>query len=257
MTAKIFEKRTCLTSTEIDEYLNGKMKDDNIFDLENHLLDCQLCSAAVDGFANLDHSKAQEQLADIAKELNLEPLDIGDKPETKVRKLSPTINWLAIAASIAFLVFSGILYQSNQSTPDRSLFAQNYEPYDSPFGGARSGPKVTTDLDLGLIAYHKKEYDVALKHFASQINIADPTFVAQFHSGLIYLERGEAEKALEFLKATRINVPAIYGEATWYLAMAHLKLNQIQECKELLSQIKVDDRIFHRKAQELLAQLKN
>ena len=49
MMSKIFDVRPCLSREEITEYLTGSLTETKRFEIENHLLDCPLCSDAVDG----------------------------------------------------------------------------------------------------------------------------------------------------------------------------------------------------------------
>ena len=49
---KLFSSSKCLGQDEIQKYLKEQLTNQERFRVENHLLDCPLCTDAVEGFAN-------------------------------------------------------------------------------------------------------------------------------------------------------------------------------------------------------------
>lgn len=50
----IFQIHQCLSEENIKGYLTNRLSEEERFRVENHLLDCPLCSDAVDGYAAME-----------------------------------------------------------------------------------------------------------------------------------------------------------------------------------------------------------
>jgi len=59
------------------------------------------------------------------------------------------------------------------------------------------------------------------------------------------LESGYYQKAQNFFNKTRINSPAYFEDATWYLAMTHLKQEQTSKTIVLLKELLDDKKGFY------------
>lgn len=254
----IFNTRACLRPEEMQNYLDNTLSDDQRFDIENHLLDCSLCEAALEGFSTIDPQKAKNHLEEIKAALpSIAQGDVqteDQKPSATVRKLPRWRNWAAAAAAIALLLLSTVLYrQLGPQTPDQ-LFAAAYEPYESPFAGARASLDPKTPLAKGLAAYQEGEFAQAIPLFESAMS-EDGQYISHFHAGLASLQIGDLQKAEEMLDLTRYNSGALYGPACWYRALALLKANRIEDARNVLLQIRSDDKEYYPQAQDLLGQL--
>ncbi len=106
----IFTQSSCLTNSEMIDYLSGNLSADKIRKVEFHLSDCEMCNDELEGLSNLKDTK---QLPIIVNSLNnkidsyfkekiiIPPIT---KTETKTFNIKRV---LSIAASIALLVTVG------------------------------------------------------------------------------------------------------------------------------------------------------
>lgn len=106
----IFAKSTCLTNSEMTNYLSGNLSAEKIHKLEKHLADCEMCNDELEGLSIFKNTK---KLPLIIKSLN-NRIDsyFSEKTIIPTIKKSETKNFsikriLSIAASIALLITVG------------------------------------------------------------------------------------------------------------------------------------------------------
>ncbi|NNE28621.1 MAG: hypothetical protein HKN16_03240 [Saprospiraceae bacterium] len=253
--SKPFTTRACLSPQEVQDYLGNQLSESDRFAIEDHLLDCPLCEAALEGLSQADPQTSAQDFESIQKELNIRIADKKSEKEARVLSLNRYRNWIAAAAIIVFLVSAGILYQSKGPLNNQELYAQHHSNYESPFVGTRSGSASEGFLEKGLASFHQEDYSQALAHFEEAISEEETDWVAQLHAGVSALELGSSQKAKDHLMKARLNAPLLYGPATWYLALTQLAEGEISACRETLLQISEAERSYHENAKELLAQL--
>ena len=66
----VFQPMKCLSQDEIRLYLIGELDESSRYRVENHLLDCPLCSDAVEGFAENYNFDKDEQLDELKKAIS-------------------------------------------------------------------------------------------------------------------------------------------------------------------------------------------
>ena len=85
-----------LTQTELLDYTNGVLGNDEMYRLELHLNECELCSDAIEGVSNINHPK------------NILDVINAEIRPSKKETFSP--NYMAIAASITLIAVFGLSY---------------------------------------------------------------------------------------------------------------------------------------------------
>lgn len=254
---KILNNTTCLKSEQIRAYLREELNEDQRFEVENHLLDCPLCTDAVEGFAN------NYNVEDLPKLDFLEEKEVSTQSPTIVKKLPARKNWvMRIAASLLLLSIPIGSYLYWQSNATERILAANFVEEDNPLLGAlRSGDNNTLisnpDLQNGLAAYQRKEYDISFKILMEILNTDDENLLATYYSGLAAAKLGNWPIAEKQLKITRINSTDYFDEATWQLIATYLSQDKLIEAKELLSEVVENDKShYQKKALEVLKKLK-
>lgn len=252
---KILKNTSCLQAEQIRAYLKEDLNEDQRFEVENHLLDCPLCTDAVEGFAN------NHNVDDLPKLDFLENKEVATPSPTIVKKLPARKNWvMRIAASLLLLSIpiGGYLYWQSNAT--ERIIAANFVEEDNPLIGAlRSGDNTlvtNTDLQNGLDAYQRKQYDTSFKILMEVLNTDDENLLATYYSGLAAAKLANWPIAEKHLKITRINSTDYFDEATWQLIATYLSQNKLTEAKELLSEVIENDKShYQKKALEVLKKL--
>ncbi len=92
MNKEIFTETGCLSREQIIQYRDGLLRRSDMHRVERHLIDCDLCSEALEGLAMVTDIAAMEE--------------ISNRFSKKIEKQGATNkNYLAIAATVAGIVF--------------------------------------------------------------------------------------------------------------------------------------------------------
>lgn len=233
---KLLVKSECLKLEQIQSYLGETLNEDDRFAVENHLLDCPLCSDAVEGFAN-SHNTGEVPMPDFLKK------SIPEKTvPAVVRQLPARRAWpMRIAASLLLLAIpiSGYLYWQSNSM-DRLIAANFTDATPSVIGVLRSGDaSLVTDATLqnGLEDFQNKQYGNSFRAFTTMLERQPEHTVAAFYAGIAAAKIENWSAAEKYLQSTRINAPLYYDQATWHLAGVYLQQKKQKEAEALLMEL--------------------
>jgi hypothetical protein len=145
----IFSEGDCLSEEQIKNYVQGKLKVQEMHAVEHHLTNCDLCSDAVEGLQLMNEP---EKLTTIKRELHERIQILIEKPaEEQVKVLFP---W-RIAAAFALIFISGATLWLILPKQDNSkLFTQEYKPYPAP---ETQAPLLNEETSKNTVAIPEKE----------------------------------------------------------------------------------------------------
>lgn len=168
--------------------------------------------------------------------------------ETKIFNLRP---WLAAASIALILSLSTWMFYFNSSEINQNeLYAANFAPYDNVVHPIERGNEIA-DLKTRLFsAYEAQDYKLWLT-LTAQMTAKQKDDYIDFYSGIVYMQLENHEKAIPLLKGYINGDGELNDRATWYLALAHLKLGDISKSKEAL-EILIEMGSFKKKDAELL-----
>src|SRR3990172_8048480 len=68
----LFSESTCLSLEALTKYLNGRISSEERLKIERHLVDCPLCSDAIEGFSSSGQpSRTNRRIEEINEEIQL------------------------------------------------------------------------------------------------------------------------------------------------------------------------------------------
>ena len=174
------------------------------------------------------------------------------KPKPKVIKLRP---WLA-AASIALCIGLGtyflFFYSSNINTAE--LYAANFMPYDNVVQPIERSNQLENLKTQAFTAYENEEYQKALQLF-KELNTKQNDNYIDFYSAMVYMQLDKQKLAVSLLKNYIEKQGELKDRATWYLALAYLKLGKLENCKSELEKLIAWNTFKTNSAKELLSKL--
>jgi len=221
---QIFRPTACLSHEELRQYLSGHMSREGQRRVENHLLDCPLCSDAVEGCEESGNHLTDdlEDFEAFSKKLSL------PSHTAKVRQLQP-MGYLRQAVAIAaVLVVGAVAYFSfsNRSLDGPALYAKHYVPYqnDVPVAMRHADtPSVNANFAQAIIAYSDGNFTQASALF-EQALVQQPSHEATlFYAGLSNLETSDLAKARNYLGQVASGKGIYAKKAGWYLILCDLK----------------------------------
>lgn len=150
------------------------------------------------------------------------------KPETKVIRMRP---WL-VAASVAMLVGIGswlFFFNSPEVNTDQ-LYAANFTPYDNVVHPIERGNQMEDLKTKAFTAYEEKEYSTARDLF-KELQTKQTDDYIKFYEAIVLMQLNKHQAAIPLLQNYRNGNGELIDRATWYLALAHLKTNELTKCR--------------------------
>jgi len=242
----------CLSLEEIQNYAKGRLDEVARFRVENHLLDCPLCRAALDSYmANPDETLG----ADVA----LLQQQIQNTAHPKMVTMQKN-RFNYVAAAIVLLVLAGAATAYWKYTRYDRLYASFFNAPKAGDAIALQGENGTPDVDPSLNQaisfYDAGDYAAAIPFFENYLQRHPDDFQAGLYAGIAALNGGYPEKAVEQLTAVSINDPKLFDEANWYLALAFLKQKKPADAKAILENLSQQaEPVFAEKAKGVLERL--
>lgn len=256
----IFTHRHCLTPEELSAYCRGEISRQQQHEIESHLIECDLCSDAVEGWQA--HGKTDPaQIAADREAIWKRILQLRHRPKGLIRHISPL--WRNAAAVLVLLVAGWMIYQTTQTTtsPDE-LFSQYYQPYQIDFplhyrNGSDARPALPESLLKGFEALDHQQYEESIPFLQEWLERDPDNDVVQFFLAQALLARKSYDEALPLLEKVQQNPNSAYREAAmWYLALVHLKNGQTAQAATLLDSLRQAKGYYSRQAEELWARLR-
>lgn len=145
----------------------------------------------------------------------------------------PILRWL-VAASFMVLVVVGSLLYTKSSTD--SLFAENFEPYANVIQPVVRGMDTDDIKTKAFVAYENEAFELAETHFTTLLNSTSDSYVL-FYLANTKLALEKANEAIPLLNSYMSTGENLGSQAQWYLALAHLQINEKAQAKEVLQKI--------------------
>lgn len=211
----LFQNHECLSEQDVRDYLNEKLTEERRFYIENHLLDCPLCSDAVEGYEWMEEAPVLSTSTPA-----VQPVKVIDFQRSF---------WMRAAAAAALLVVSLFGLSQLQGNADQQLFAEAFVAYESDLSvivrGAATPPKapVEPELEAGALAFEQGNFKSSIPAFEQYLKNNPDNQLVRFHLGVAQLEVNQLEHAIENLSKVLEQSKTYQREAGWYLGLALLK----------------------------------
>lgn len=135
-------------------------------------------------------------------------------------------------------------------------FAERPEPeliHANPL--AQEGWEVYADWEQGMAAWSAGHFPEAVAAFVSHLDAWPEHSKGHYYLALSQLELGEDRTAIPHLQIARLNDTLLYYDATWHLALAYLKTEQVSDAIALLEELyQGQEPLYRQKADVMLHQ---
>lgn len=158
---------------------------------------------------------------------------------SKHRSISP-FTYLALAASIVFLLGMAFIFSNDSSTNYTALADKYYETYTIPQSRNSGSSAVKNDKERAIEAYNNKAYQKAIPLLATFEDDLELSLLL----GIAYYETTQFDSALQQFKTLSNDENILYqNEALWYSALSNLQLKNKDEAKLDLEKISNNKRV--------------
>ncbi len=224
---------SCLSMEEIQDYLTNRADDALRFRVEDHLLDCPLCAAAMEGYS--------ANIAQAPDSINQELEALRARMQERLQEEVPApriVIWNRVAAAAMIALALGAAWMYWHHTEHERLYAGVFRPMESDLLSLRGeADAVPAEKAAPLRLYDAGRFEEALPLFVQYLEAQPADFYTALYGGIAAVEAEQYELAQTWLENVRFNAPEYYAEATWYLALAHLRAGERKECMALLEEL--------------------
>ena len=150
--------------------------------------------------------------------------------------------FIIIGILLFIVIGSLVIWNNTQSNSTEfntktaeEVFAANFEPYPNIIAPIVKGDNEVTEREKAFQLYEQGDYETALP-LLNELAFEKEDTIALFYHANILLTQNKTTEAISQLKTvTQFNQSAFSQPAEWYLALAFVKNNQIDEAKKLVN----------------------
>jgi|GEM_PF-2914310 len=171
-------------------------------------------------------------------------------------KSLPLVSYRLFILSItALFLCSSMFWGCGEESTD-SVFEENFSPYPDIVSSRGGGTGTQEKMKEAMSYYSSKDYKAALPLFEELLASDENNVVVNFYAGVSYLGVKQPEKAIGRFEYVVGKQDATFGtHAKWFLALAHVKNNDVETATVLLTELKEGGTSYKTKATRALASL--
>jgi tetratricopeptide (TPR) repeat protein len=245
----IFHNTPCLTLDQLTAYAGNRISAQERIEIEKHLLDCALCSDALEGlelFGNKDSIK--EQVEVLNKEIH----------NYSISRRSHRINrkFYCSFAALFVLALVSVIYLLNKKPSYEPLFAEYFRPYPNMIPLVR-GEESAGKLESAMIEYERENYKECLRILNNLLDRKPDNDTVNFYIGISSLCLNDPTSAISYLQKVTDNKKSdLIDQAAWYIGLAYLKEKKIEAAKASFNKLCSKDGDFKQKSIAIVNLLK-
>ena len=241
----------------IDRYVAGKLSTDELSEFEQLLKSNADIEKEVNMRSELQAAIEASEIKSISN--RLESLHATKQSEGKVVKLntkasSPSwIKYVGLAAIFAGLLFVATKFMNTTEVSPAEHFASYYQSLPMELSGRGSSEETINALET---KYRGNDYAASIP-LLTELLSQQENAKWSFYRGISYLETNNLNNAIADFKSVADSEDILWKQhGTWYLALSHLKNNNVDAAKNALQTLASNpDADHHREAKELLNKL--
>ncbi len=231
-----------INETLIEKYFSKKISEVELLEFKNLYENDEEFKNEVDFLKNIQLASEGEDSSRFKSKLQCyESEFVKEKKPHSPRWLKPL---LAVAA--IFIIGLGFTLFLNQNLNNNQLYKEYFEPaknVSTPIVRSESNEKI---IDNAFIAYSEANYKQAISLFDQAFQNTQNSELL-FYKGNSLLALNETDEAIQTFKKHLSFSDILTNRTHWYLALAYLKKEQIDEAKQELNLLINSGESFKRK----------
>jgi tetratricopeptide (TPR) repeat protein len=242
---------------EIEDFLANRLPDAQRTRFQEIVTHDAFLAREVDRFRDLVEGVSRQGREEVKGRLQqleatLRAAEAPTLPSPHLVKPRPLPWWGEVAA--VFLIGVCAYAWLSRASQSEKLFAQFYEPYPNVVAAVERGAAVQGEKEMAFGLYENGQYAAALPRFQRLLRGNSQAADLLFYAGTASIELGQYAQAQAYLQqALRLPAHAFTPPATWYLALVHLKREQMEQAASLLEGLAAGTGFYGEKARALLA----
>ena len=246
---EIFAPTPCLTADELFLYVDNQLAGRELHRVEKHILDCALCSEAVESLTlQMDRATLKARAASLSEAVRQHHI-------TAPFRMPRSAIYFAIAAVLVMGILSVLSVFNRSPRSEERMFAAYYKPYPNNIPLLR-GEGTDSLLQSAMSAYEIKDYDNATRLLQALLAGGQENVAARFYLGNALLSLDQPALAVKHFQQVLLREDSkLQEQAEWYMALAYLKMKEPDRAKSILAEVKAKRGIYMKQSTELLGRL--
>jgi len=230
----ILESTSCLKEAEIKRYISEQSSKEELHRIEDHILDCPLCSDAIEGLEQYYSFDTEDDLDDLKAAIGQVAIE---EKETKVISMSRrgnrfTFNRIAAAILLLVVPASAWFYMSNNATSTSTDFGNS-----TTLRSSGEGTEAESELSKVIALYEAEQYDASLAASQAMLENKKEDVKTTYYAGLSAWKAEEYKLAIEYFITVRMNSDFYYEEATWLEIQSRIRAKDTAHAKLMLDEL--------------------
>ena len=219
----LFKTTDCLSLKKLQAYHAGELQADAIRQVEEHLIDCQLCHGALEGIIASSNPTIDTKKI---RSLRFTTSNIRFRPAR-----------IAALLAIGLIITAAILFWPKPGPAN--LYADFYHPPSINRVQLRGASQSSTQkaLQPALIAFQREDFKSAISQLEQHLQRFPDDSEGYFWAGITHLEIGNTNAAIKHLQSAKNQQKEQNGKADWYLALAYLQKGENTKALEIVNNL--------------------
>jgi tetratricopeptide (TPR) repeat protein len=243
------------TISLIESYLTGEMDEQQRKEFDINLIDNQNLASDVKLLEESNEAVLDDEVYDFRKSIR-KVINESYTDHSKTFEISRKLFKYPLVASIIVLIVLSLWQLITLASPEK-IYSKFYKPYETDLS-TRSLNTVTDKISIAFLLYQKGDYEASYEILNNYLSKNTDNQTARFFQGMNSMELGKTDRAISELKIVEKDLSTPYAmHARWYLSLAYLKINDVDEAKKYLNRIVEDDVYYAEQAKKILKKLKS
>ena len=224
---------------KIENYLLGAMSEKEATQFENELQDSPALRNQVAEMKALilgiQETSVKEQMQQFHSSMQ-QPAGHDITKKTGKTIPLPFKKTFLMAASILFIICIGTLWYLQSGSSHQKLYSNYYRP-DPGLMTVMSGAASDYDFEKAMVEYKAGEYDKALAAWKLKLKNSPVNDTLWYFIGAAYQAQEQFDSAKKYLQAVARNPKSIFQkEASWYLGLIYLQQGDKEQAIQFINQ---------------------
>jgi tetratricopeptide (TPR) repeat protein len=243
------------TISLIESYLSGEMDEQQRKEFENSIREDQVLTAEIKLLEETNEAVLDDEVHEFRKSIK-KVINDSYINQSKTIEITRRFFKYPLVASIIVLIVASLWQLITILSPEK-IYAKFYKPYETDLS-TRSVNTSTDKISVAYMLYQKGDYTASYEILSNYLLKNTDNQTARFFLGMNSLELGKVDQAITDLKEVEKDNSTPYAiHARWYLSLAYLKTNDINEAKIYLNRIVEDDVFYAEQAKKILKKIKS
>lgn len=223
----------------IERYLNDTMPDEQRKQFEHQLNTDDDFRLLVDDvkvmLLGIESASLKNNLEQFHDEIvPVKTLEPNTTSESNTRLKRTRIKMLKFMAAAAVIIFVGTFWIESRSSSTHRLFAKHFTP--DPGLPTTMGAADNFEFYDAMVNYKQGEYKTAIDKWQTLLSTDRKGDTLHYFLGVAHLADGDEDKAINYLqKLTENNSESFKKETAYYLGLAYLKADNLEDAKKYLT----------------------